>query len=178
MKAKRDFSIDRHRRKKEGIFCLLLFFGAVWLPGCEKPVCTGPDLQGTIYGESWTLQSGLAVPGRCGYVMTLSDEEPDGNPCSFSAYATTGHSLQITVPLLPGTYPLNDLFDLTQVSFCAAGAMVCDIARSGEIRIDNADFCEGTLSGRIEAYLDEATFVSGCFKIRRCSLMAWLAAEL
>ena len=131
-----------------------------------------------MYGESWTLQSGLAVPGRYGYVLTLSNGEPGGNPCSFSSYNTGSHTMQITVPALPGTYPLNGPFDLTQVAFCAADATVCTIATSGEIRIDRADLCEGSLSGRIEAYLDETTFASGCFAIRRCSFLEWLAAEL
>jgi len=131
-----------------------------------------------MYGGSWTFQSGLAVRGRNGYVITLSSGEPDGNPCSFSAYTTGSPTLQITVPAFPGTHPLNDPFDVTQVSFCAADALVCDIAASGEVRIDRVDLCEGTLSGRIEAYLDETTFVSGCFAIRRCSFLEWLRAEL
>lgn len=149
-----------------------------WVSGCDKPVCTDQDLQGELYGQSWTLQSGLAVRGRNGYVITLSNGEPDGNPCSFSAYTTGSHTLQITAPAVSGTYPLNGPFDITQVSFCAADAMVCDIAASGEIRIDRADLREGTLTGRIEAYLGETTFVSGCFAIRRCCFLEWLGAEL
>ena len=131
-----------------------------------------------MYGQSWTLRSGLAVRGRYGYVITLSNKEPDGNPCSFSAYATGSPTLQMTVPAFPGTHPLNDPFDLTQMSFCAADSLVCDIAASGEVRIDRIDLFEGTLSGRIEAYLDETTFVSGCFAIRRCSFLEWLGAGL
>jgi len=166
------------RMKKQGLLCLLLCFSVGCLAGCEKQVCTGPDLQGDIYGQSWTYRSGLAVPGRYGYVITVSNGDPDGNPCSFAAYDTGTHTLQVTVPVLPGTYPLNDVFDATQVSFCAADALVCDIAVSGEVRIDSADLCAGTLSGSIEAFLDETTAVSGCFEIRRCSFPEWLAAEL
>jgi hypothetical protein len=176
--VKGTFSVDATGVKKQCILCLVSCFLVGWISGCDTPVCTGQDLQGKIYGQSWTLQSGLAIPGRYGYVITLSNGAPDGNPCSFSAYATGSHTLQITVPACPGTYPLNDSFDVSQVSFCAADAMVCTIATSGEIRIDSADLCEGTLSGRIEAYLDETTFAGGCFAIRRCSLREWLAAEL
>jgi hypothetical protein len=110
--------------------------------------------------------------------MTLSGEEPAGNPCSFSSYTTGGPTLQMTVPALPGAHPVNGPFDAAQVSFCAADALVCDIAVSGEIRIDRADLSEGTLSGRIQAYLDETTFISGCFTIRRCRFLEWLGAEL
>jgi hypothetical protein len=170
--------LDTGGKKKQLILCLFLCFSVGWISSCDKPVCTGQDLQGEIYGQSWTLQSGLAIPGRYGYAITLSDGEPVGNPCSFSAYTTGSHTLQITVPAFPGTHPLNGPLDLTQLSFCAADALVCDIATSGEIRIDSADRCEGILSGRIEAYLDETTFVSGCFTIRRCSFLEWLAAEL
>jgi hypothetical protein len=164
--------------KKQFILCLFVCFSAGCISGCDKPVCTGQDLQGEIYGQSWTLRSGLAIRGRYGYVITLSNGEPDGNPCSFSAYTTGRPTLQITVPAFPGTHPLNDLFDLTQVAFCAADALLCDIAASGEVRIEGVDLCEGTLSGRIEAYLDEKTFASGCFAISRCSLLEWLEAEL
>lgn len=164
--------------KTLGLLCLLLCLPALWLGGCDKPACTGPDLHGVIYGQPWALRSGLAVRGRYGYVITLSDEEPDGDPCSFAAYAAGSHSLQLTVPACPGAHPLNDPFDLTQVSFCAADALICDIAASGEVRIDRADLRRGTLSGRIEAYLDDATSVVGCFTIRRCTLLEWLGAEL
>lgn len=174
----RFFRRAKSRKKKKSLLFLLLCFFVAGPSGCEKPVCTGPDLQGDIYGQSWTYRSGLAVPGRYGYVITISNGDLDGNPCSFAAYDTGTHTLQITVPVLPGTYPLNDIFDATQVSFCAADALVCDIAVSGEVRIDNADICAGTLSGRIEAFLDETTAVSGCFEIRRCSFLDWLAAEL
>ncbi|MBN2107698.1 MAG: hypothetical protein JW832_09740 [Deltaproteobacteria bacterium] len=170
--------MDTNEVKKQFILCLFLCCSAEWLSGCDKPVCTGQDLQGQIYGQSWTLRSGMAVRGRNGYVITLSGEEPDGNPCSFSSYTTGSHSLQITVPAFPGAHPLNDFLDATQVSFCAADALVCDIATSGEVRIDSADRCEGTLSGRIQAYLDETSFVDGCFAIRRCSILEWLKAEL
>lgn len=169
--------MDNGLRKKRLILSGLLFFAVAGFLGCEKPVCTGLDLQGDIDGVAWTFQSGLAVPGRYGYVMTLSDGLPDGNPCAFSAYDTGSYTLQVTVPVFSGTYPLNDAFDLTQVSFCAADALVCDIAVSGEVRIYSADLCEGTLSGSIEAELDETTSVSGCFTIHRCSLLECLLAE-
>ncbi len=170
--------MDTGMVKKQYILCLLLCLSAGWLSGCDTPACTGQDLQGEIYGQSWTLRSGLAIRGRYGYVITLSNGEPDGNPCSLSAYTTGSHTLQITVPAFPGSHPANDPFDATQVSFCGADALVCDIAASGEVRIDRADLREGTLNGRIEAYLDETTFASGCFVIRRCTFLEWLAAEI
>lgn len=163
--------------KKQCLLCLLLCWPAFWTAGCDRPVCTDQDLQGELYGQPWALQSGLAIRGRSGYVMTLSGEEPAGNPCSFSSYTIGGPTLQITVPAVPGAHPLNGPFDAAQVSFCPADALVCDIAVSGEVRIDRADLSGGTLSGRIQAYLDDATFVSGCFTIRRCRFLEWLLAE-
>ncbi|MBN2108987.1 MAG: hypothetical protein JW832_16295 [Deltaproteobacteria bacterium] len=162
--------------KKKCILCLHLCWPAFWTAGCDRPVCTNQYLQGEIYGQPWALQSGLAIRGRSGFVIILSGEEPAGNPCSFSSYTTGGPTLQITVPALPCAYPLNGPFDATQVSFCAADALVCDIAVSGEIRIDRADLSVGTLSGRIQAYLDDAPLVSGCFTIRRCRFLEWLLA--
>lgn len=170
-------AVDMRVMKKQCLHILVLCCLAVWFSGCDTPVCTGPDLQGKIYGQPWILQAGLAWVGRYGYVITMSNGEPDGNPCSFASYTTGSHTLQITVPAFSGTHPLNDPFDATQVSFCAADAMVCDIAVAGEVRIDCADLRMGTLSGRIEAYLDETTWVSGCFVIRRCTFLEWLGAE-
>jgi hypothetical protein len=176
-KGKGVFSLAARAITQQRILCLALCASAAWLCGCDTPVCTGQDLQGAVYGQPWALRSGMAVRGRYGYVMILSSGEPAGNPCSFAAYAAGGPSLQITVPAFPGDHPLNDPLDRTQVSFCAADALVCDIAASGEVRIDRADLRRGTLSGSIEAYLDDTTFVSGCFAIRRCTVPEWLRAE-
>ncbi len=143
----------------------LIFIGC---PNEIKPPYDFKDqnLQGKINSQPWQYSSGVARPS-----FTSEDTLRVGiynaefeNSCS---YAISENGISFNVPKTEGLYILNADWDNFQTVTLYHGA-VEEFGLSGAIEILNIDYEAKTITGRIDATVNNNTFVNGNFLITLC----------
>ena len=150
---------------------ITIIFISLFLTGCPREVKPPYDfksqnLKGKINNQPWEYSSGVARPSftsedtlRVGIYNAEFD-----NSCS---YAISENGILFNVPKAEGLYILNANWDNFQTVTLYHGTTK-EYGLGGAIEIVNIDYEARTISGRIDATVDNNSSVNGNFLITLC----------
>lgn len=157
---------------------LLLIFSLAILFSCkdeeEKPTHTfkNQNLSGKIGNISWTFNDGYAdvygIDEQSQVSVDLFMEAEEGEGCSALA---KGNEVLFTLPNKVGLYllkfELNDFENSVVVNLFEEEGYVNNLATTGALEI--TAISDTQVSGRIDARIDDASFVNGNFTVDICN---------
>ena len=157
---------------------LLLIFSLAILFSCkdeeEKPTHTfkNQNLSGKIGNTSWTLNDGYAdvygIDEQSQVSVDLFMEAEEGEGCSALA---KGNEVLFTLPNKVGLYllkfELNDFENSVVVNLFEEDGYINNLASTGAVEI--TAISDTQVSGRIDARIDEESFVNGNFTVDICN---------
>jgi len=135
--------------------------------GDKKLKIRESQLAGTVEGKSWEMRHGQARLRAEGLELLFSSEEFESAGCQ--AFLTSPQMLWISVKASKvGEYDLSYITDEGSASVSSTNDDFAQVifVKSGRVIIE--DITDFEVSGRLVAYADEGTQMSGTFTVPLC----------